>query len=236
MQKHINMEVKKTQELIVDTISKKSVLKQDVFNNIQANFKLLKKALKEVVSELNEKINGVDNRIEIKYTDKSEFEAQLQIAGDVLVFHMHTNVFKFDASNSIWKTSYLKEDENRGYAGVIHVYNFLTDSFKYNRVNDSGYLIARMFVNNENHFMVQGKRQLGFLYNDFVNAIIDESKIKAVLESAVLYTLDFDLYTPPYDAIKEISVYQITEMSNSMQIKTGKRLGFQFSADSAEIE
>ena len=180
------MEVKKTQELIVDTISKKSVLKQDVFNNIQANFKLLKKTLKGLASELNEKINGVDNRIEIKYTDKSEFEAQLQVAGDVLVFHMHTNVFKFDASNSMWKTSYLKEDESRGYAGVIHVYNFLTDSFKYNRVNDSGYLIARMFINNENHFMVQGKRQLGFLYNDFVNAVIDEAKIKAVLESAVL--------------------------------------------------
>jgi len=224
-----------TQSLIVNTIKEKSVLKQNVFSNMALNFKVLKRALKELAHDLENEMDDVDNRITISYREKGDYEAQLKIAGDVLVFHMHTNVFKFDNSNGLWKTSYLSEDNNRGYCGVINVYNFLSDSFKYNRMNDLGYLIARLFINNENHFMVQGKRQLGFLYNDFVNSVIDKDKMRAVLESAVLYTLDFDLFMPPYDAVKQVSVYEMTELSNNMQIKTGKRLGFQFTADNDEI-
>jgi hypothetical protein len=85
-------------------------------------------------------------------------------------------------------------------------------------------------------FFVEGKRQLGFLYNDIVNATLEEEKIKAILESAILYCLDFDLYTPPFDSIKEISVFDMQTASESMQIKTGKRLGFRFQADSDEID
>ena len=44
----------------------------------------------------------------------------------------------------------------RTYCGVINMYNFLSDSFKYNRENDLGYLIGRMFINKENTF-VEGK-------------------------------------------------------------------------------
>lgn len=224
-----------THELILQTIREKSVLKQNVFSNTILNFKVLKRCLKEICHDLLEEVSDEDERIPIEYKDKGEYECQVKIAGDILIFQMHTNVFRFDNSNNLWKTSYLSEDNNRGYIGVINVYNFLADSFKYNRHNDVGYLIARMFVNNENHFMVQGKRQMGFLYNDFINSELTPEGMKRVLESAILYTLDFDLLTPPYDSIKEVSVYEMMEMSNNMQIKTGKRLGFQFSADSDEI-
>ena len=224
-----------TREMILNTITEKSVLKQDVFSNTVVNFKMLKKSLKELVGHLEKDIQKIDNRIFIEYKDKGDFEAQVKIAGDILIFQMHTNVFRFDNSNGLWKTSYLNEDPTRGYCGVINIYNFLADSFKYNRRNDLGYLIARIFINEENHYMVQGKRQLGFLYNDFINSVIDTEKIKQVLESAILYTLDFDLLTPPYEAMKEVSVYEMTELSNNMQIKTGKRLGFQFQADSDEV-
>ena len=40
---------------------------------------------------------------------------------------------------------------------------------------------------------------------------------------------------PPYDAVKQVSVHEMTALSDNMQIKTGKRLGFQFSADSDDI-
>ena len=52
---------------------------------------------------------------------------------------------------------------------MINIYNFLADSFKYNRLNDVGYLVGRVFLNKDLHYFVEGKRQLGFLYNDFVN-------------------------------------------------------------------
>jgi hypothetical protein len=55
---------------------------------------------------------------------------ELKVAGDTIIFHMHTNVFKLDQSHSLWKTSYLGEDELRGYFGVVNMYNFLSDSFK----------------------------------------------------------------------------------------------------------
>jgi hypothetical protein len=230
------MDEKATQELIFHTVKDKSVLKQDVFNNIILNFKILKQVLKEIGDDLSARIESVDERVIIEYKDTGEFEAQLRVAGDVLVFHMHTNVFKFDSQNSLWNTSYFKENENRGYCGLINIYNFLNDSIKYNRVNDSGYMIGRLFVNAENHFMVEGKRQMGFLYNDIINSVIDKEKMKAIIQSAVLYTLDFDLFIPPYDEVKEVSVFEIQQLSDKLKLKTAKRLGFQFKADSDSIE
>ena len=230
------MDEKAAQELIFHTVKDKSVLKQDVFNNIILNFKILKQVLKEIGDDLSARVESVDERVIIEYKDTGEFEAQLRVAGDVLVFHMHTNVFKFDTQNSLWNTSYFKENGNRGYCGLINIYNFLNDSIKYNRVNDSGYMIGRLFVNAENHFMVEGKRQMGFLYNDIINSVIDKEKMKAIIQSAVLYTLDFDLFIPPYDEVKEVSVLEIQQLSDKQKLKTAKRLGFQFKADSDSIE
>jgi hypothetical protein len=119
---------------------------------------------------------------------------------------------------------------------MINVYNFLADSFKYNRVNDTGYLVARCFINNEKHFFIEGKRQLGFLYNNFASETIDNKKIRSILESTILYSMDFDLLTPPYDTMKELSVMDIFEVTNAVKIKTAKRLGFKFQADSDNIE
>ena len=168
------MNHKESQELMFNLVKEKSVLKQDVFNNIILNFKVLKQVLKEVCDDLSTRISKVDERVIIEYKETGEFEAKVRVAGDLLIFQMHTNVFKFDRENSLWKTAYLNENDNRGYCGIINIYNFLNDSFKYNRYNDLGYLVGRIFINHENHFMVEGKRQLGFLYNDFVNHILDK--------------------------------------------------------------
>ncbi len=229
------MEDLTARELIFQTIKDKSVLKQDVYSNLKLNFKVLKSVLKEMADDLSHRMEKVDSRVRIVYKDKGDYEAQLQIGGDIIIFHMHTNVFQFDANNSLWKTSYLKDNGNRGYCGIINMYNFLADSFKYQRVNDSGYLIARMFINAENHFMVQGKRQLGFLYNDFINMKMSKEYLEKVVESAILYTLDFDLYTPPYEQVQEVSVMEMQSLSDALHIKTGKRLGFVFHADSDHI-
>ena len=119
---------------------------------------------------------------------------------------------------------------------MINVYNFLNDSFRYSRTNDLGYLIGRVFVNKENHYFLEGKRQLGFLYHDFPNKIIDKQALRNIVESAIIYALDFDLFTPPFDEMQEVSVSQILEASENMRIKTGKRLGFRFQADNDQIE
>ena len=230
------MNHKESQELMFNLVKEKSVLKQDVFNNIILNFKVLKQVLKEVCDDLNTRISKVDERVIIEYKETGEFEAKVRVAGDLLIFQMHTNVFKFDRENSLWKTVYLSENDNRGYCGIINIYNFLNDSFKYNRYNDLGYLVGRIFINHENHFMVEGKRQLGFLYNDFVNHILDKDKLKSIIQSAIIYCLDFDLLVPNYDIIKEVSVREINQRIDDSRIKTGKRLGFVFNSNSDSVE
>lgn len=230
------MEKKTPRELILKTLKEKSSMKQDVYANTLQAFLILKKTCKQLVAELSKEANAIDKRVSIEYKEKGEFEFELRIAGDLLIFAMHTNVFEFDKTHQLWKSSYIKEDHTRTFCGMINIYNFLNDSFKYNRINDLGYVIGRIFINKENHYFVEGKRQLGFLYNDFIHSMIDEAAIKAVLESTILYCLNFDLFTPPFDAIKEISVMDMQSVSESMQIKTGKRLGFRFQADNDSID
>ena len=221
----------KARDLILKTIRETSCLKQDVFSTTAEQFQLFKSALRGIIEDLEKDVTANDQRVTFKYEDKGEYGAMIKFAGDVLIFQMHTNVFNFDKSHHLWKTGYLQEDETRAYCGMINVYNFLADSFKYNRINDSGYLVARVFVNKEKHFFVEGKRQLGFLYNDFVNGVIDADTVTAIVESAILFALDFDLLTPPYDAMKETSMGSLMEMQRELRIKTGKRLGFRFHAD-----
>lgn len=205
----------------------KATLKQDVHTNTVEVFKQLKEVLAEAANDLRANCDG-DNRVEFHYRDRGDFQAELKVAGDVLIFHMHTNVFQFDKSHSVWHSSYIKENENNSYVGIINVYNFLADSFKYQRVADQGYLIARIFVNRENHFLVQGKRQLGYQFNDFLNSKIDKDNLRKIVDSSILYTLEFDLYTPPYENMQLVTVDEIQSVTHSTSMATGKRLGFRF--------
>jgi len=227
---------KTPKELILDTLKTKACLKQDVFKKTIDVFQSFKAEGKKLAEELKIDIQCVDKSVIVEFVDKSEYEFHIKFGGDILVFFMHTNVFDFEKNHQIWNTSYLKEDELRAYCGMINVYNFLADSFKYNRLNDVGYLVARLFLNKDLHYFVEGKRQLGFLYNDFVNEVISNDKIRNVIESSILYSMDFDLLTPHYDTMKVVSVSEVNEVTSAMSIKTGKRLGFKFQADNDNIE
>ena len=221
-------------ETVLRMLREKSSMKQDVHQRTLQVFADLKRTLSDLAGDLDATIQKEDKRITVQYTDKGETACEAKVAGDVIIFHMHTNVFKLDQSHSLWKTSYLMEDELRGYFGVINIYNFLSDSFKYNRERDIGYLVARLFLNKEGHFIVQGKRQLGFLYSDLAENMLDQHRLKQVLWSVIMYVLDFDLLTPPYDQVNQVTVSEMNENAN-LQISTGKRLGFRFHADMDDV-
>ncbi|HQV74624.1 MAG: hypothetical protein KBA60_05885 [Flavobacteriales bacterium] len=218
-------------DLIVQTLRAKSGMKQDVYKRTVELFELLKTTLSAVAEDLAIGVKEHDQRLTVAYTDKGAMACELKAAGDLIIFHMHTNVFKLDQSNSLWKSSYLEEDEMRGYFGLINVYNFLNDSFKFNREGDIGYLVARIFLNKDGHFFVQGKKQLGFLYNDLQGSSLDSEMLKAVIQSVIQYVLEFDLLAPPYDQVSQVSVSEMNELNANVQVVTGKRLGFRFLAD-----
>lgn len=227
--------MKSPKDLILDTLKEKACLKQNVFKKTITTFLDFKAEAIKLSAELKNEMEKVDKDVFIDFIDKSDYEFHIKFGGDVLVFLMHTNVFDFDKSHAIWNTSYIKEDPLRSYCGMINVYNFLADSFKYNRVNDVGYLVARFFLNKDLHYFVEGKRQLGFLYNDFMHEKINIEKIRAIIESTILYSMDFDLLTPRYETMQEVSVHEINEVTSINNLKTGKRLGFKFHADNDEI-
>lgn len=217
---------------ITDLLCTKSSLKQDVFKNTVEQFQELKKVAIDLVDTIKNNVCSKDDRIIIDYNEKSRYEFHIVLAGDILVFNLHSNVFKFDENHSIWKTPYMQEDEMRGYTGIINVYNFLSDSFRFNRVNDSGYLVGRIFINSENHFYAEGKRTLGFLYTDFANLEFIPSLMDDIIQNLMIHILEFDLYAPLYEHVSEVSVREIKTTGDSIQLKTGKRMGFQFEADS----
>ncbi len=221
--------------LILEMLRTKSCMKQDVYQSTMVLFEMVKELLQEIALDLEAKVKCEDERLTVTFTDKGQTACELRVAGDVIIFHMHTNVFRLDQSHSLWKTSYLEEDELRGYFGVINMYNFLSDSFKYNRERDLGYLVARLFLNRDNRFFVQGKRQLGFLYNDLPANALERERIRAVLLSVILYVLEFDLLAPPYDQVNQVTVSEMNELNANLKISTGKRLGFRFQSDAEDM-
>jgi len=223
------------EELILQTLRDKASLKQDLFKITTNTFEVFKEQLRKIADNLNVKAHTFDQRIIVEYIEQSPFSIQIRIAGDLLIFEMHTNVFLFDNSHKIWNLSYVQEDSTKAYCGMISIYNFLSDSQKYKRVNDVGYLIGRLFVNSDKHFMVEGKRQMGFLYNNFSVDELVEEKVVQVIESAILYCLNFDLLTPPYDAVQEATFSSLNENAQVINGVTGKRLGFRFHHDEDQI-
>jgi hypothetical protein len=191
----------------------------------------LKGVLLDISSEFNEKLKTDKQKTLLKFRDRGRFQASLKFGGDLVLFCMHTNIFEFDKDHSIWKTAYAKKNKMGTYCGIINIYNFLSDSIKYDRDEDLGYLVGRIFINKDKHYFVEGKRQMASLYKDFGNSIIDKKALKTIVESSLQYILEFDLLVPPYDNVKIISVEMIQERENSAIQQTGKRLGFKFNSD-----
>lgn len=214
---------------IIDLLQQKACTKQAIYRITQSVFSDFQKALNQKAKRIATAISTKDKCVEVKYSSKGKFEAQIKFSADTLLFHMHSNVFDFPSTHAIHKTKYVKEDKLRAFCGVIHVYNFLSDSLKYNRVNDIGFLIARIFINKDNHFFVEGDKQLGFLFNDFINQQIDAQQINKIIDLLMVYAINFDLQTPNFNDVKDVFVHQILDMNNNQKIKTAKRMGYKFS-------
>lgn len=219
-------------EKILSDIIDKSSLKQRVFDNTFSVFGELKDALLEMASEIDDALDGkLDRRVRIEYRDRGKFEAQLQIASDLLLVRMHTDVFCFDSNHIIWQNEYVQIDKANAYCGVIDIYDFLSDSFKFNRSADEGYLIGRIFINREKMFFVEGKRQNLVRAMAFGKESISRENIISVLESAIHYALNFDPLTPPYEANKRVTVEQFNTKMDNSKFVTGKRLDYDFNVD-----
>lgn len=222
------MTEKNNQEIsrIINGLDTKAALKQEVYVQTLEVFKLFEKVASDIHSKLSDDIEAKHPSVQIELNKKGRFEFHLKFSGDTLVFIMHTNVFAFPPDHEITKKKYVKDNPNRGYFGMIQIFNFLSDSIKYNRRSDMGYLLGRVFVNFENRFYVDGKRQLGFLFKGLDKQIVDEDSVAKIIEQSMLYCLDFDLYVPRLESMAQMSLEQKNMFNNVNGLPTGKRVGF----------
>ncbi len=227
------MDKDERREGIIDLLINKAAVKQDIADYSEGVFNSFKVVVENELDELRKVVD--DQRIRLKYQDMGKFEFRIFIGSDALVFQLHPNVFRFDDEHPIWNSNYIKENGANGYFGVINIYNFLAESFEQNRMNDAGYLIGRMFMNHNYHFMVEGKGQLGFLFRDLEKSILTDSVMRTIVQCAMAYAIEFDLIMPPYQLVQEVSTGQINAISAGLQQATGKRLGFKFSAEDNDV-
>jgi len=219
---------KKTNEIVAQ-LQVKAQLKAHIIKVANESFGTLGQVLGKLTEEYNAMLDESGVKVELKHP--SERVLQISADEDTLIFSLQTNVFQFDRDHEAWQTEYVKENAIRSYACVVNIYNFLTDSFKYDRDEDLGYLVARVFINAEGSFFVEGKRQKGMGSKDYGTKLLDADNWRKIVETALKYCIDFDLLVPPYDNVKVTDLAHMNLEIMLSKTKTGKRLGFQFNSD-----
>lgn len=215
---------------IFETLASKSRIKQEVYSASQGEFKQLKGVLQRIENDYSEYIKNHDERVIIKYADTGDFSALLNFGGDVLLFYLHSNVFAFEKDHFIHEMSYVRKNRGAEYCGIVHIYNFLADSFKYNRLNDIGFLIARIFINADRHFFTEGKGVFNHQYFNFGEQQLSQEYWLELVESAINYSLRFDLHVPQYEKVQLVTLNQVKQLATNIKLPTSKRMGFKMSS------
>jgi len=214
-------------EHIQHLLESKSSAKQVTYKNLLTSFDLLAKESKRIIAALKKRVKPSDEDVTVDFKLINEHEFQVKLAGDLLVFVLHTNVVTFADDHALMKSDYIKEKEINRYFGQIMIYNFMSDSIKYNRMNDPGYLLARILINHENRFLVEGEGPLGFLYNVISPTTINETDLNSIVKHALRIAIENDLMAPPFPDVQFITVYQKNE--KTQELGAGQKIGFKMS-------
>ena len=216
----------KTLKNLANYLEKKANLKQDVFDNTKSAFDLIRQESMYLLKELRNNMLNKKRVVPLEIIEHTEFEFEIKFAGDILAFFMHTNAFMLPPFHPALKNSYAKENKENAFVGIINIFNFLADSFKYNRYDDLGYLIGRIYVNKDNHFYVEGRPEIQNIPIQFEYQKISSKEMRNVLINSILSTIDFDLMSPPLEGLEPIAVRMYLEALESYPLKTSKLVGF----------
>ncbi len=214
-------------ERIKFLLENKSTAKQITYKNLLVAFNLLRKESSRIATELTVKAKPNDEDVTIYFRDVNEHEFEVKLAGDLLVFVLHTNIVTFDPNSSVMQDPYIRESFVNRYFGQIMVYNFMADSLKFNRVNDPGYLLVRLLVNHEGRYVVEGDGQLATLAGKISPAPITEEELTILVKIAMTLAIENDLMAPAFPDVRFITVHQ--KMEKTQELGAGQKIGFQMS-------
>ncbi|MCB0489853.1 MAG: hypothetical protein R2820_12260 [Cyclobacteriaceae bacterium] len=205
-------------------LENKSAAKQLTYKNLLSAFQILAEESNRVVNSLKGQVAFKDEDVTVDFIEVNEHEFQVKLAGDLLIFVLHTNIVTFDETHPTMQQPYCKENEINRYFGQIMIYNFMADSIRFNRVNDPGYLVARILINHENRFLVEGEGRLGFLYNQISAKAIEPGDLNNIVQNALTIAIENDLMAPPFPQVRFITLHQ--KMEKTSELGAGQKIGF----------
>lgn len=209
---------------IINGLHQKSVTKQVIYRNTKATFDRMKEIAQDIVEELTERVTKHDADVIIEYSNISEFEFHVKFSGDLLMFIMHTNVITFPEDYELMRNEYIEEDFRRRFFGHIMAYNFMADTIKYNRIDDPGYLVGRMLINIDRHFVIEGVKQMELPYDRIAQNVINNKTLRLIIESAMVAAVNNDLMGQDVSDIERITLKQKHENMISQPRKVGFRV------------
>jgi hypothetical protein len=209
-------------------LENKSQAKQVTYKNLIHAFDLLAKESKRVAFELKKKTKtSTDHDVTVDFKKVNDHEFHVKLAGDMLIFVLHTNIVTFSEDHEVMKNPYIKEKEINRYFGQIMIYNFMSDSIKFNRVNDPGYLLARLLINHEGRYIVEGEGKMGVVFSQISSAPVTEAELNILVKLALTLAIENDLMAPPYPQVKFITLFQ--KMEKTQELGAGDKIGFRMS-------
>ena len=213
-------------EYLKESLETRAALKQRVWDVTQKFFNELKTEAKSLGNELRELISLKDVLIEVKEVGEREFS--IKFGSDVLVFGMQTNIVTFDAGNHLMKLKEIQDDKTLGYFGQIMIYDFMADSVKYERTGDAGYLIARLSINADNTFHIEGVRGLHYLFPPGGTENNSEN-VALFLKKALVVTIESDLMGKDFEKIRQTTLGE--KLARNKEIGYDSKIGFKMSHD-----
>jgi hypothetical protein len=211
---------------IKNLLEGKSIAKQATYRFVVDAFAVLSNEAKRVVDELTRRVHPDDKDVTVEYNMISEHEFDVKLAGDMLIFVMHTNIVTFEDTHAIMKEEYITQNEVNRYFGQIMIYNFMADSLKFNRTNDPGYLLARLMINHDNRFFIEGEKELSE-FNKISDDPISEEVLLKIVKIVLRMAIENDLIAPPFMDVKSITLHQ--KRAHTPQLGGGQKIGFRMS-------
>jgi hypothetical protein len=207
-------------------LESKSTAKQTAYKHIRKAFCILSDEAKSIISELRQRARPGDRDVTVEYNTISEHEFDVKLAGDMLIFVMNSNIVTLEESHEVMNEDYVREKEVNRYFGQIMVYNFMAESLRYNRDNDPGYLLARLMVNHENRFFIEGEKDLE-PYNKISENPLSEEDLKKFVKIVLKMAIENDLVAPPFTEVKSITLSQ--KRDHTIEMGGAHKIGFRMS-------
>ena len=211
---------------IKNLLENKSTAKQATYRHVLNAFSIFSNESKRIVDELARRAHPADTDVTVEFNIVSEHEFDVKLAADMLIFVMHTNIVTFDETHPIMTEEYIKQNEVNRYFGQIMIYNFMSDSLRFNRTSDPGYLLARVMINHDNRFFIEGEKELAE-FNKISDEPITEECFRKIVKIVLRMAIENDLIAPPYTQVKSITLNQKRE--HSPELGGGQKIGFRMS-------